>query len=133
MNTRERNLEVVESFFASLEAMDCEKVIALFDENIHQIMPYSPEWFPSEFKGKEAMGKVFGGIVENFVSMKYERKLEPMFDESKVVAQFKGVIHMKNGQIYDNTYINIFTVKESKIVEIIEYFNPIILEKGFKS
>ncbi len=132
ISLRERNLKIVNAFFDRLEAMEINSFIELIDDNCVQKMPYSPEWFIKELNGKEAIYKQFKSLPEVFESMRYDKIIEPLLDENKFLARFTGQIKRKDGTIYQNNYINLFTLRNGKIIEIIEYFDPIILEKGFK-
>lgn len=129
---RDRNRAIVEAFFDRLEAMDIAGFVQLFDENGVQEMPYSPNGFPKELRGRAAIQKQYGGLPQNFNSMKFTNRIwYETVNPEKFIVEYKGVIDVKNGKPYNNDYIGVFELKNGKIVKYIEYFNPLILQEAF--
>jgi len=129
---RGRNLETVEAFFARLEAMDIGGFVGLWDENGVQAMPFSPEGFPKELRGRAAIRKQYESLPQNYSSMTFTRRIHPTVNPEIFVVEYKGRIDVKQtGKPYDNTYVGVFRVKQGKVFRFTEYFNPIILQEAF--
>lgn len=130
---RQQNRTTVEAFFARLEAMDIAGFVELFDENGVQQMPYAPEGFPKELRGRAAIQKQYGGLPANYTGMKFTNRVWfETTDPQTFVVEYKGVITVKaTGKPYNNDYIGIFQLKNGKITRYVEYFNPIILQQSF--
>lgn len=131
-NERKRNRAVIEDFFAKLEAMDIAGFVNLFDEYGVQEMPYSPAGFPKKLEGRAAINKQYGGLPQNYNSMKFTNRVwHESVDPNKFVVEYHGLIDVKNGKPYNNDYIGVFELKGGKITRYVEYFNPIILQEAF--
>lgn len=130
---RQKNRRVVEDFFARLEAFDINGFVNLFDENGVQIMPYSPAGFPKELRGRAAIVKQYGGLPQNFTSMKFTNRVwHETTDPEKFIVEYRGVIGVKaTGKPYNNDYIGVFELRGGKIIRYVEYFNPLILQESF--
>jgi fermentation-respiration switch protein FrsA (DUF1100 family) len=46
-------------------------------------------------------------------------------------VQYAGIIPLKGGGEYNNNYVGIFNVKEGRVQQFTEYFDPFILQKAF--
>ena len=57
----------------------------------------------------------------------------PFEDPNRVAVKLTGKLHLKNGSgTYENDYFAIFSFDEQgKILEWIEYYNPITAAKAF--
>lgn len=128
---RARNRQVVEDFFAALEAMDLERFVGLWAEDGVQSMPFSPEGFPRRLEGREAVRNQYRSLPENYRSMRFPREILAMDDPARFVVRYTGEIELKDGGLYDNSYVGLFTVRDGQIAEFVEYFDPIILQRAF--
>ena len=123
---------VVEAFFQRLEAFDIAGVAALFDANGRQVMPYSPEGFPDELVGPEAVFNQSKGMPENYRAMRFtDRTIRALESPGEFFVTYRGEIELRNGGRYDNTYAALFRIEAGRIVEFVEYFDPIILKRAF--
>lgn len=130
---RDANRQAVETFFAGLEAMDVPRAVGAFAEDGVQLMPYSPEGFPSRLDGRAAILRQYGGLPENYSSMRFPREILATEDPERFVVRYTGEIALKAGGRYDNTYVGLFTVRDGQIREFVEFFDPIILQRAFGS
>lgn len=126
------NRRVVEMFFDRLEAFDIEGFSKLFAPDGRQVMPYSPAGFPSRLEGRQAIYNQCAGMPENFRSMRFvDRTIRETSEPGQFVATWRGEIELASGGRYDNTYIGLFQVRDGKLVQFTEYFNPIVLQQAF--
>jgi ketosteroid isomerase-like protein len=128
---REANRQVVEDFFAALEAKDLNRFLAVWADDGVQIMPFSPVGFPQRLEGKEAIRNQYGSLPENYRTMRFPREILPMEDPNRFVVRYTGEIELTGGGRYDNSYVGLFTVRDGRIAEFVEYFNPIVLQEAF--
>lgn len=133
--TRDRNLQVVQTFYSLLEAKDIDSWIELWDAKGVQEMPFSPQGFPTRLEGKDAVYRQYSSLPKNYTSMKFPNLvIYPMLDPNLVLAEYRGEIQIAaTGKQYNNRYIGLFRLRDGKIVLFKEYFNPTILTESFGS
>lgn len=125
-------LQVVERFFEKLESFDIEGFAENFAENGRQVMPFSPAGFPDSLEGRSAIYNQYKGMPQNFKSMKFvDRAIRETSEPGEFVATWRGEIELASGGRYDNTYIGLFQVRDGKLVQFTEYFDPIVLQDSF--
>ncbi len=124
---------MVREFFGALEAMDIERFLKVWDERGVQIMPFAPESFPSPLDGREAVKRQYESLPKNFTSMRFPGlTIYPTNDPGLLWATWRGEIQIKaTGAMYNNNYAGLFKVRDGRLVEFHEYFNPIILQQAF--
>ena len=124
---------ITKNFFISLEEGDIGKWIELWAEDGIDKKPYATGMFPEEIIGKKAIYDVWKGITRVFDSISFPIH-EFIVDEERrtVVVRSDGEGLMKNGNLYQNTYIFLFHYDQNnKIKECYEYFNPCVAGKNF--
>lgn len=128
----ERSVEVVERFFAALEALDVDSFVELWAEDGVQEMPFAPKNFPNRLVGKADVRRQYGGMPEAYARMEFPgRRVRAMADPEWVVAEYRGEIDLEGGGSYNNDYVGIFRVVDGRITLFKEYFNPQILLDSF--
>ena len=120
---------VAEKFFQALEGRNFEALMATLDNQVVQNMPFAPEQFPKALEGIEAMQQQYTGVME--YQQQYTRVYQTTNDPNTVMVKFKGEVITPSGKPYNNSYVNIFTVKADKIIQIDEFFNPSVLLNGW--
>lgn len=129
---RDRNRAVVRAFFARLEAFDIEGFAALFAPDGKQIMPFAPERFPRLLEGRAAIFEQYRGMPQNFSAMRFpDLVIQDLADPARFLATYRGEITLRAGGRYNNTYAGLFILRDGKIAEYHEYFDPIVLQRAF--
>lgn len=130
---RERNRETVRAFFRQLEAMDTgERFVALFTEDAKQVMPFAPEGFPRLLDGREAIRTQYSGLPSAYTHMRFpDLAIRDMASSNEFFVTYRGDIGLKSGGRYDNDYVAYFLVRDGRIAELREFFNPIVLQQAF--
>jgi ketosteroid isomerase-like protein len=130
---RERNRAAVRAFFATLEALGSgEQVAALFAEDGRQVMPFAPQGFPTLLEGRAAIARQYGGLPAAFTSMRFPGLvIRDLASPREFFATYRGDIALRAGGKYDNDYAGYFVVREGRIAEFREFFNPIVLQRAF--
>lgn len=127
----ENNKAVIEKFFTSLEKLDIPAFLETWAEDGKQYMPLSPDNFPKELIGKDAIYNQYKGLPENYTSMKLARQYFATNDANTVIVQYGGIIPLKDGGEYNNNYVGIFKVNNGKVEQFTQYFDPFILKEAF--
>ena len=123
---------VVEAFFTLLEAFDIAGVAALFDAKGRQVMPFSPEGFPDELVGPDAVFNQYKGMPDNYRAMRFpDLTIRELEAPGEFFVTYRGEIELKDGGRYDNTYAALFRIQNGHIIEFVEYFDPIVLQRAF--
>jgi ketosteroid isomerase-like protein len=129
---RDRNREVIRAFFRKLEAFDIDGFALLFAPDGRQLMPFSPDGFPTRLDGRAAVFEQYRALPQSFTSMKFpDLRIIDGLDPSPFIATFRGEIQLRAGGRYDNTYAGVFVIRDGQIAEYTEYFNPITLVRAF--
>jgi ketosteroid isomerase-like protein len=131
MQTQQDGALVVERFFSALEEADVEAFLSIWADDGVQEMPYAPDGFPRRLEGKEAIRQQYSALPTNFRSMRFPREILPLADPDRFLVRYRGEIELRAGGRYDNTYVGIFTLRDGRIVELVEYFDPIVLQRAF--
>jgi ketosteroid isomerase-like protein len=131
--TRERNIETVRTFFRLLEQRKIKEFSELFAENGKQINPYHSGLFTAEITGQKAIYEIWKKMSDPFSEISFPiDEIMPFEDPNKVAAKLVGKLKFKNNGLYENDYLTIFYFDDQgKILELYEYFNPIIAAKAF--
>lgn len=129
---RAKNREVVHTFFQRLEAFDIEGFANLFAEDGRQIMPFSPEGLPKSLERRTAVFNQYKDMPRNFTRMRFpDLVIQDLADPGRFFATFRGEIGLRSGGEYNNTYASLFVIRDGKIAEYYEYFDPIVFQKAF--
>ena len=128
---RARNRQAVERFFQALEAKDLTAFLDVWAEDGVQVMPFAPQNFPSRLEGKAAIRKQYGSLPANYRYMRFPREITPMQDPERFVVRYTGQIGLTTGGRYDNTYVGLFLVRDGRVQEFVEFFDPIVLQTAF--
>ena len=128
----EENKQVVHEFFSAMSNDNPEGALALLANDI--------VW---TIIGDTPVSKTFRGLKdveenllnEAFRNIKLEagiilKVVETIAEDDKVVARVQGTCEGKHGP-YNNTYCHVFTVRDSKIVEDIEYLDTALIHKSW--
>lgn len=132
--TREENIETARDFVRFLEQRRLKEFAELFAENGRWIHPYHSGLFPAETVGPK---EIYDGIktaADNFDEIRFPiDEILPFEDPSRIAMKHRGKLKLKNGNgTYENEYFTLFHFDENgKILEWIEYYNPITAAKAF--
>jgi ketosteroid isomerase-like protein len=128
-DVREKNIKLIQSFLDLLEQKDLNAWINLWDEYGRQLNPYAPRGFPRILSGKNAIFHHWSGIPNAYGKIAFtDREIYPTLDPDVIFTEFRGKIEvLKNNKNYNNTYCCRFTFSKGKLVNYVEYFDPIIL------
>jgi hypothetical protein len=128
--TRPSNREAVQAMFDRLRALDVEGFLDLFAQEGRQFLPYAPEGFPSGFFGRKDLERAYRQLFRDFREVDFpELTIEPMADPERFLALYASAILFADGRRYANRYVALFTVRQGRIHEWVEWFDPIALSR----
>lgn len=127
------NRRIVEKWYSALSEGDFDTVQALLsDDVVFHLFGHTP--LSGRHVGKAA---VFGKILPEHVlaplmpeTIKFGTKWRIMVtDDQRVAGLMQGGGMGRNGEVYDQNYCHIFTIREGLIVEVHEIFDTVLVEK----
>ncbi|HEY1968547.1 MAG TPA: nuclear transport factor 2 family protein [Pseudonocardia sp.] len=124
----------VRRYLTGLKTLDLEAMMAELDDDVVLELPVAPEGMPKRVAGKDAFRDFFGPVAAGLWSEIAFPTLEVRgeADPELVIAEYTSKGIFKNGQPYQNTYVNLCRVRKGKIVETKEFFDPIALLAGLR-
>ena len=132
---REKNIKTIYSLIEFLEQRKIKEYSKLFAQNGKQVNPYHSGLFPKEIVGQMEIYKFTKrNISENFSKIRFQiEEVMPFKDPNKIAVKFYGKFKLKQSSgFYENDYLGLFYFDDDgKILEFIEYWNPIIAAKAF--
>ncbi|MBG8554372.1 nuclear transport factor 2 family protein [Hymenobacter guriensis] len=129
--TAQQNRQVVNRFYEAVESQQFAVIKDVFLPNARQLIPYAPPGFPKRLEGSEAIYQQFSGLTAYFGRMRFPRQIFVTEDPDFLFVKFNGDMEVKSGGKYENEYVGTFRLKDGKIVEYVEYFNPLVMARAF--
>ncbi len=125
----ESNKQVIRDFFERLTGGDMEGAMALCHDDVAWTIigdtPVSKTFHgPGGVEG-DLMGEVFK-VVDADAGLRVDI-IEMIAEGDKVVCRAQGTITGNHGP-YNNTYCHVFTVRDGKIAEDMEYLDTVLIE-----
>lgn len=127
----EESRAVVQSWIDCTARGDIDAALALFDENAVWTNIGSTR-FSGEFTGlanitRELIGPLFGEL-EGGIASEIEVLLA---DGDRAVLLSRGRARTRSGRDYNNTYAQVFTVKDGRITAVREYMDTALVDSVF--
>jgi uncharacterized protein len=131
---RAANCRIVEDLYAGLDALDVERALAPFAEDAVFEMPFAPSPIPQRVEGKAAIA----GFVRRFPTLfrrtrVVDLRVSALADPTRVLAEWRGDWERVDGSPYRNTYVVLFRLRDTQVVLMQEYFNPLVLQPAAPS
>lgn len=127
----EENRQVVLDFFAAGARGDLEAGLALIADDVTWTNIGSTK-FSGTFSGKQALidnllGPLFGQLKAG-ISSEIERITA---EGDTVVAQTNGTAETHDGKPYNNSYCQVFRIRDGKIAAVKEYMDTALIDSAF--
>jgi ketosteroid isomerase-like protein len=123
---RRENLQLLELFFALLNAKDIDGWAGLWADDARLLVPYPPPGFPDEITGKAeivpGLREVFGHFDRYRATV---RETYPSVDPDVIVVEWAVEADLTNGQVYRGENITVFKLRGGLIAEYHDYFDPV--------
>ena len=133
MASPKTNTARVRAYLDLLSQMDIEGWGELLAKDSVQENPCAPEGFPGRFGSWDEIMEHHRSLPDTFESMRFEDvSIMATDDPLTVVAEFRGIIALKDGGNYDNHYVSIYEFTPDGLIRHLrEYFNPLVLLESF--
>lgn len=125
----EANKDTVRSFYAAAARGDLETCFSLLDDEVvwHNI---GSTRYSGTFRGKEALvsellDPLFAALKAGIASEIVELTAE----DDRVVAETRGRAETVDGKPYNNTYCQVFRIRDGRIVAVTEYMDTDLIVK----
>lgn len=130
---RQTNMATARRYLQAINDWDFEVKRELLSPDVVFEMRWAPEGFPRRIDGLEAVMEFLAPLPDSIVTEGlYDIRLETLHsDPGQVVAFYKSDMKMVQPVEYKNEYVTCFTIRDSKIVHFLEYFDPIPLLSAF--
>ncbi len=128
-NLSSRN--TVLSFFEAANQGDMETCTQLFSEDLVWT-DIGATRFAGRYEGKaNVLENLIGPLFSQLEAGIYSTIKNVICEEDQVVVQSVGSAKTVDGTPYENDYCQIFTVKDGKIVEVVEYCDTALVNEVF--
>jgi ketosteroid isomerase-like protein len=131
MSTTDTSRRVIESFYEAVAAGDMDAVIAAFaDDVVVEVMGSSP--ISGRHVGREAfladaMGPIMAVLDPETVQLATTWEIFAA-EGDRVAARMTGTAASLSGKRYDNSYCQLFRIRDGQIAEMYEYLDTALLE-----
>ena len=128
----EENKKLIEKWYLALTDGDFETIFDMHHENVIYNMVGSTPVSGRLYGKKACCHNMIGQkLIEKLVpgKIKFSKKWKIIAAEGdRVVGLMEGGGPTKNGEEYNQTYCEIFTLKDSKIIELHAFFDTVLVE-----
>lgn len=122
----------IPQFFESLLAKDLDGAFSHWSEDCVFEMPYTPPGLKGAYHGRQALKAFFTVFAASLSDMAFNvSQIYETTDQNIVLVEAQGHCKMASGRSYNNSYLWIFRVANSKIVHFREYNNPLVVQSSF--
>ncbi len=122
--SEQENVEIVKQGFAAFQRGDIQTVLNLLSEDVDFRHPMSTAIWPwaGKRRGRAQVAEFFAGLTEvNEKVEQFELREFIAQGDKVVVLAFERIRLKTTGRVVDNEYVDIFTLKDGKIVQLCVY------------
>lgn len=117
--------DIVRTFFRFLSAKDITAWVELWHPDAVITVPYPPEGFSTEIRGKEQIASGFHEMFANFDTFNAQLTgIYPAADSDAVCVEYRNTATLVGGTEYTNDNIAVFRFQNGLITEYHDYFDP---------
>lgn len=129
MSTVAADKEVITSYLDAVAGLEVAEIAPLFHEDGRLVLPYAPEGIPPVLEGREAIDAFYAALPQMIGALNFaDYRIRATEEPGEYVAQYTSNATMREtGENYRNTYVTTVTVRDGKLSELTEYFDPIRL------
>lgn len=135
MSNSKSALRVATDFLHTMARVDPDGLTALLTDDVLINAPYAPTEIPLPRRnvGKEACRVMLHAMMGGIESFEWsELDLHATDDPDLVFGTGSSRVMMKNGHPYGNRYCFKFVIKDEKVQEYHEYFDPALALEAFR-
>ena len=129
----ESNLSAVKGVYAAYDSGNLEAVLAGFSADIVWANPY-PAHVPlaGEFRGHEGIRRFVSTIKNSSESLAFEPREFIAQGEQVVVLGWEKVRAKPTGQIYENPWVHVWTLRGGKAVSVRVFGDTFAVSEAFR-
>tara|TARA_Y100000768_G_scaffold347916_1_gene296541 strand:- start:137 stop:598 length:462 start_codon:yes stop_codon:yes gene_type:complete len=128
-----KNKQLIEKWYHALADGDFETIFDMHHENVvYNMLGSTP--VSGRIYGKDACcnGMIGQKLLEKLIpeEVKFSKEWKIIAaEDDRVVGVMKGGGPCKNGEDYEQTYCEIFTIRDGKIIELHAFFDTVLIEQ----
>ncbi|MFQ6550360.1 nuclear transport factor 2 family protein [Aestuariibius sp. 2305UL40-4] len=125
---RDRTRTVIEQFLKFTEDQNFDGHREILAEDCVFTYPYAAENAPSEIAGREKIVEqaLIGGWQTRQSMKVLEMNYAALEDPEWALIQWRNTSVTNDDRPYDQTFVNVIRVVDGKIIEFIEYYDPLV-------
>ena len=118
--------EALRAWLDAIAARDMDTCAAMLADDVVVRVPLAPPGVPPQIEGKAAFEPVLRHVHSLFASYEwFDLELFGTDDEEVAIATAGSRVQLGDGRDYVNDYVVFARVRDGKLVEYREYFDPI--------
>lgn len=127
-------VEAFAVFLSATERLDIAPFVALLDEDVVLRFPYMGGGRPKECTGRAASAEFLKIISAFFTSLRWVNPTVYATDDPELaIAVATSSATLPTGDHYENDYVLFLRVRDGKVVEYREHFDPARAEAAFQA
>ena len=132
--SEEQNVLLVEKIYHAFVRGDLETVLGLFSEDIDWFVPGAEDIpYSGHYKTKEKVKWFFQILIQTTTVEKFEAREFFSKGNKVVVLGYECIRVNATGRVFENDWVQIWTIKEGKIVQFKEAMDTANMVKAFTS
>jgi ketosteroid isomerase-like protein len=129
--TTETNKQLVRSAFEALGRSDARPLYDLMRDDFAWIIEGQSR-FSRRYEGKQAVKRELLDVLFQAFATPYRFTIDDIVAEGDtVVVRGRGMVKMKSGQDYNNSYCFVLRLDDGQLVELREYLDTALVERVF--
>lgn len=126
MSTAE-NKQLLQHIFAELAVGNSRPFLDAMADDFCWIITGSTPWSRAYRGVKAVRAELLRPLTSHFAETYTNTAQRFIAEDDTVVVECKGKVLLKSGQRYDNTYCWVCTVRDGKLIELVEYLDTALL------
>ncbi len=130
----QQHLLIFEAFLQALLDADVDRWVELWDEDALFEIPYAPDGYPKNVRGKQEIAKYIANFPEE-IRYKEFKNIEIFFVKNKpnvMVVDFSAdTVLLKNNLVYTPRYVSLIWFSDDKISEYRDFWDPLQAQDAF--
>lgn len=127
-------VEAFEVFLSAMERLDVETFVSMLDDDVVLKFPYMWEGQPQECRGKPQAVEFLKIIPALFAEFRWVGPRTYATDDPELAMTVtKSRATLTTGDPYDNDYVLLLRVRDGKVIEYWEHFDPARARPAFQA
>ncbi|AQA04617.1 hypothetical protein BVC93_21795 [Mycobacterium sp. MS1601] len=113
------------AYMSAFEELDLNGLFAMFDDHLTMRFPYIVDGYPKELQGRSQCEGFLSSVAAIFRQVRWvKRDVYSTSDPELAMAIAESSVILSGGGTYTNDYVLLLRMREGKIIEYTEYFDP---------